>query len=177
MLSNLRQDIFFIISNANLIDYMVYGWILLCFLFLLLLGIYCAIKWWWQVGFLVVLFDFVALFIGVYFANFTLSNYVRATYVTPLHTKQLEYSDNLMVDFNITNLSKNSFQICKVDLKFYASSDKDIKNFINSLNPFVTKTIIINEPLHPKQSKEVSSIVKNFAFINYNTKIKTECFE
>ncbi|CAD7287881.1 DUF2393 family protein [Campylobacter suis] len=177
MLTTLRQDLLFILANANLIDYMAYGWVVLCFILLMLIGFYCTIKWWWQIGFLIILLDVIALFVGGYYANLELSKRLRPTEISPLYLKQLKYSDNLVVDLNITNLSKNTFQICKINIGFYANSDQELKNFVNAINPFRVKSIYIGEPLHPGATKELTTVVENFAFIDYNTTVKTECFE
>lgn len=177
MLSSLRQDIFFIIQNAGLIDYLSYGFVVLCFVFLFFLGIFFALKWWWQIGFLVILADFITIFFAFYYTQNFLSSKLRNISLSPLYTKQLQYSDNLILDLNITNNSKEILQICKIDIGFYVASDSEFKNYANSLNPFVKKTIIIKEPIFPKQTKQINGSVGNFAFIDYNTTIKAECFE
>ncbi|MCR4941706.1 MAG: DUF2393 domain-containing protein [Campylobacter sp.] len=176
MLSNLRQDIFFILENANIIDYLVYGWIILAFIFFFFIGVFLAVKWWWQVGFLVIFVDLFGIFFLFYYANVTIGEKFRPIVISPIYTKQLQYSNNLMLEFNLTNKSKDIFQICKIDVSFFVASPTAWKSALNSLTPFAKKTIIVKEPIFPNYSHEVKTNVENFAFVDYNTTIKTECF-
>ena len=81
-----------------------------------------------------------------------------------------------MVDFNITNNSNYTLNVCKIELGFYLGSTQSTRNFLNSLNPFAKKRIILNEALLPKQSKQIREFVNDFAFIDYNITKKAECF-
>lgn len=177
MINSLRENILFIFQHANLIDYLVYGWILLAFIFVLFLGLFIAARSWWQFGFLIILADFVAVFVAFYIANLELAKRFRPVELSEIHTKQLQFSNNLLVDFNITNNSNKTYGICKIDIGFYVVSKQEIRTKLNSFNPFATKNIIIKEPIFPRETREINDYVGNFAFIDYNMTTRTECFE
>ena len=176
MLNSIKHNILFILQNAKLIDFLAYGWVFLAFIFIVLLGIFVAIKSWWQIGFLFILAGFLGLFAGSYYANKYINENLRPVSISKINTKQLQYVDALMVDFNITNNSNYTLNVCKIELGFYLGSTQSTRNFLNSLNPFAKKRIILNEALLPKQSKQIREFVNDFAFIDYNITKKAECF-
>lgn len=176
MLNAVKQNILFVLANAGAVDYLAYAWIFFAFVFLLFFAVFIASKSWWQFGFLIILADVWALVIGIYYANTELNAHLRPTSISEVATKQLEYSNSLMVDFNLTNVSNKTFKICKIDLNFYLASPQPTRDFINSLNPFARKSIIIREPLAPKEIKQISAYVEPFSFIDYNIAKKSECF-
>ena len=176
MLNAVKQNILFVLANAGAVDYLAYAWIFFAFVFLLFFAVFIASKSWWQFGFLIILADVWALVIGIYYANAELNARLRPASISEVATKQLEYSNSLMVDFNLTNVSNKTFKICKIDLNFYLTSPQPTRDFINSLNPFARKSIIIREPLAPKEIKQISAYVEPFSFIDYNIAKKSECF-
>ena len=176
MLNSIKHDLLFVLQNAKLIDFLAYGWVFLAFIFIVLLGIFIAIKSWWQIGFLFILASFFGLFAGSYYANKYISENLRPVSISKIGTKQLQYVDALMVDFNITNNSNDVLNVCKIELGFYLGSTQTTKDFLSSLNPFAKKRIILNEELLPKQSIEIKEFVNDFAFIDYNITKKAECF-
>ena len=120
--------------------------------------------------------SFFGLFAGSYYANKYISENLRPVSISKIGTKQLQYVDALMVDFNITNDSNDVLNVCKIELDFYLGSTQTTKDFLSSLNPFAKKRIILNEELLPKQSIEIKEFVNDFAFIDYNITKKAECF-
>ena len=176
MLNSIKHNILFILQNAKLVDFLAYGWVFLAFVFIVLLGIFIAIKSWWQIGFLFILAGFLGLFAGNYYANKYINENLRPVGISKINTKQLQYVDALMVDFNITNNSNDVLSVCKIELGFYLGSKQEARNFLNSLNPFAKKRIIVSQKFLPKQSIEIKEFVNNFAFIDYNITKKAECF-
>ena len=156
MLNSIKHNILFILQNAKLIDFLAYGWVFLAFIFILA--------------------GFLGLFAGNYYANKYINENLRPVSISKIGTKQLQYVDALMVDFNITNNSNYTLNICKIELGFYLGSKQSTRNFLNSLNTFAKKRIILNEALLPKQSKQIREFVNDFAFIDYNITKKAECF-
>ena len=129
MLNSIKHNILFILQNAKLIDFLAYGWVFLAFIFIVLLGIFVAIKSWWQIGFLFILAGFLGLFAGNYYANKYINENLRPVSISKINTKQLQYVDALMVDFNITNNSNYTLNVCKIELGFYLGSKQSTRNF------------------------------------------------
>lgn len=176
MIANLKDSLIFIAQNAQIIDYLAYGFNVLMFFLFIFLGLLCAAKWWWQIGFLIIFSSFILFFVGIYFTNLELNKRVRNVEISGLKTKQLEYSNTLLVDFDIENKSKKELKICKLDIKFHTISKNGFKNYINSLNPFLTKTITIKDILYKGETKHLNAVVNNFLFVDYNITTKAECF-
>lgn len=175
MLSSIKQNFIFILQNAGVIDYLAYSWIVIAFIFLLLLGVYLAIKWWWTIGFLVIFFGFFGMIFGFYYVSDELNNRLRKIEISKINTKQLEYSNALMLDFSAKNLSPKKLKICKIDLNFYTLNKNKYKEKLNALNPFVKHTIFVNE-ISAFEEKDIKSTINNFAFVDYNITIKPLCF-
>ena len=120
--------------------------------------------------------DLFALLAGFYYANDALSKNLRPVEISAVNTKQLTYSNALMIDFNVTNRSKKMLNVCKIDLGFYTVSKQKSRDFLNSLNPFAKKTIVLREPFIPGEVKQIKDFVNEFSFIDYNITKKAECF-
>ncbi|AQW83586.1 DUF2393 family protein [Campylobacter pinnipediorum] len=176
MLENIKHTIFFIFKNATLIDYLSYGWVFLAFIFMVVLSIFFTIKWYWQIGFLVFFASFVGFFIGLYFANINLNKILRNVDISEIKTKQLKYSNTLILDLNITNKSKHKLKICKFDVNFYTISKNKFKNYINSVKPFLVKSVFTKEPIDVNEMRNMKITVNNFAFVDYNITTRTDCF-
>ncbi|MBR8462364.1 DUF2393 family protein [Campylobacter sp. faydin G-140] len=176
MIDNIRQSILFALANAQAIDFLAYSWVLLALIFLIFVSVFLASKTWWQFGFLLILFSVIAFFIGIYYVNLELNEQLRPVSISKIYKKQLKYSNSLLIDFNITNKSHKTLNICKIYLGFYLGSANKNRNFINSLNPFAKKTIILDEVFKPSQTIQVKEFVDDFAFIDYNITKKAECF-
>ncbi|MCD8212764.1 MAG: DUF2393 domain-containing protein [Campylobacter sp.] len=176
MISSIKQNIFFVLANAHFIDYLIYGWIFIAFVFIVFLGIFFALKSWWQIGFLFIITGLFALFAAIFYANGAIAQNLRPVGISEINKRQLTYSNALMIDFNITNDSKNILNVCRIDLGFYVVSKQKSRDFLNSLNPFARKTITLREPFIPGETKQIREFVNNFAFIDYNITKKAECF-
>ena len=61
--------------------------------------------------------------------------------------KQLEYSNTLLVDLRLTNLSKKSFNYCKIGLSFYKNSGNALRRYANELKPFLKENIVLKDSL------------------------------
>ncbi|MBE2986826.1 DUF2393 family protein [Campylobacter sp. RM12920] len=176
MINSLKHDILFILANSQAVDYLSYGWVFIAFLFILFVGIFFALKSWWQIGFLIILLGLISFFVANFYVHQGLKTYLRPTVISDVATKQLTYSNTLIADFNITNESNKSFKICKIDIGFYMRSKQEAREFLNSLNPFFTKTIILKEPFVPKETKQIQQTINDFSFIEYKISKKAECF-
>lgn len=176
MIQNLKNSIFFIWQNAGYIDFLAYGWSFLCFLLIFFVGIFLASRWSWQVGFLLIFVGFFAFLSSPYFINQELNSRLRPVKIEQKFKKQLEFSDTLLLEYELTNLSKQELNSCKIDIKFHKNSKSSIKNYANSLSPFLTKTILIKEPIASENSKLIKATINNFAFVDYNISVRTECF-
>lgn len=177
MLNSLKQSLLFTLANAGLIDYLAYACVFIAFVLLLFIGLFIASKSWWQFGFLFILASFISLFVGLFYAHEAINTHLRPVKIGDVLTKQLQYSNALMVDFNLTNNAKKPMRICKVSLGFYLASNEPVRDFANSLNPFARKTIITTEPLAPSQTRAINEFVDEFSFTSYKITKNVECFE
>lgn len=175
LLESIKQNILFILSNASLIDYLAYCVVLLLFVLLLLIAIYICVKSWWQIGFLIVVLDFVAVFYGFYFTHDKLNHYLRPVEISKIYHKHLEYSPSLLIDFNVTNTSKKDYKTCLVTVSFYHSSKEPIRDFANSLHPFNVQFFKIKN-LANSNKYTATKVIKNFLAKDFNTTKQAECY-
>ncbi|KHF20174.1 membrane protein, partial [Vibrio parahaemolyticus] len=79
--------------------------------------------------------------------------------------KMIQSSNDLIVDFNITNNSKNNFKECKITAKIFADkipNDNIIEEYKKKFIPFRQKSREI------KDLKKNATQVQRIAFENFN---------
>ncbi|MDA7848218.1 DUF2393 domain-containing protein, partial [Sulfurospirillum sp.] len=91
--------------------------------------------------------------------------------------KKLNYSDTLIVNGIVTNLSKNKFSTCNVNVAVIKHSKSDIQKFINKLKPLLKKSIYMDNPIEVNATKEFRVVFDNYKYIDdINVSIKSECY-
>lgn len=174
-IENIRQTLHFYLQHLWVEDFFALVWILLLFLVILFLVIIVIPKF--QIfGSFLLFIDITFLFAGGYYVlNYIDKNFRnREVVISPI--KQLHYSDTVVFDLNITNLSKKPFKICNIDVKFYKQSPNKWREQFNALTPFYVKNISFNEKIDINNTKIINVMIDNFRPLNYNTKLNSECF-
>lgn len=175
MINELKQGLNFYLTHYGWIDFAAYIWLILLFLTVVFLCVYIMTK---SVagGLLLLILSFIGLGAGAFYTHKFLDENLRARQLVLISQKQLTYSDTLLVDLNLTNLSKKPFNYCRVGLKFYRPSQNFLKNEINMLKPFFKENVVLKEPLDANFTKEIRVVVDKFKFSDYGILIGSECF-
>ncbi|EAJ5693367.1 DUF2393 domain-containing protein [Campylobacter fetus] len=174
-LDSIKQGIKFYISHFGFIDYFAIIWVLLVFLVVLFLVIILIFK---RPGLASILLiaDIVFVFLGIFYTHKFIDGTLRKREIMISDIKQLNYSDTMIVDLNLTNKSNKAFKYCNVNLKFYKVAPNKFKNYINSLKPFYKKNNVIEDGVNIGQTKNLRLVINDFRPTDYNTTVTSECF-
>lgn len=176
MLSSIKSSILFTISHATFVEWLGYGFVFIAFLLVLFLAIFIASRSWWQVGFLLIVADFGGFFYGIYAANDFLASRLHDVSISQINSRKLEYSDALLMEFDLKNNGKKPVFGCQIHFNFYYPSENSFKDIINSLKPFRTSIIEFTSTLYPQQSEHVVRAIKGFSATSYGIKKRVECY-
>ena len=147
----------------------------LTFLALVSLCVYVASKSYFA-GFALMIITIAGLGCGTYFMPKLLDENLRTRSLELVSTKQLEYSNTLLVDLRLTNLSKKSFNYCKIGLSFYKNSGNALRRYANKLKPFLKENIVLKDSLDVNATHKITHAVNNFRAQDYNVTASSECF-
>ena len=175
MINELKQGLNFYITHLSCTDFAGYIWMFLTFLAVLALCIYIASKSYFA-GFALTVVSIAALGYGAHFMPKFLDQNLRARELEIVSTKQLEYSNTLLVDIRLKNLSKKPFNYCEIGLVFYKNSDNILRRYANELKPFLKENIVLKDVLDVNATREITHVVNDFRVNDYNVTASSECF-
>lgn len=176
MLSSLKAMIAFSLAHANFVQWLAYGFVLAAFIFIMLLAIYIGMKSLWQVGFLILVLDFGLFFYGIYLAHTTITQRLYPVQISNFSTKQLSYSNSLLVEFDIVNQGSKDLSVCQIYLGFYHQSPKSWLDSLYALRPFRTFFINITKDIAKSDSISVARSIKDFNVQTYAINKHVECY-
>lgn len=174
-IENMRVTLHYYLQNFGFYDYFALMWVLLVFLLLLVVVILIIGKR-QGLGSFLLLFDIAFLFIGVYFALKFVDDQTRRREISLNSLKQLTYTDAVIADVNITNLSQKPFKFCKVKIKFFKLSSRKFVQNLYELRPMQTKTGEFNSTIDVNETKSLKIVIDNFRPRDFNTSLSSECF-
>lgn len=173
--SAIRQDLYFYFDHIESWDYVMIACALAGFLVLMVLSFFLIVRS-HLLGSLLLLcglgFFGWALPFGYNFVDDTL----RARSLELVSLKQLQYSDTMLADFNLTNLSKKTFRWCRVNIKFYKNKKSELKALIAKFKPMKMYFATTNERIAPNESIDFNMTIRNFRPSDYNVSIYSQCF-
>lgn len=177
LVENLREAILFYADNFYLVDFVLIVFVFFFFVCVLFLCVFLRHRP--IIALFIVAFDIAAsFFIYIYGYKFV-DHQVRKRTVAIENQRFIQSSGALVIDFNITNVSKHHFKQCKITAKLYQNpSEEDNfleakkKNFI----PFRKKSKILKDvPINTTQIQRIS--FENFdKDNNHTTRLASECF-
>lgn len=126
--------------------------------------------------FMLVFSCFIALFSVFYIKNY-IDETIRKRDTSVVLVKKMNYSDTLLVDVNLTNLSKYKFKYCSIRLKFIKNGKNALQSFVYKFKPFYVTSQKLSSPLDLNETRKVNFLIKDFGY-KQNDKIITdsECF-
>jgi len=175
-MNELKFSIFNYLNHFRLYDYVAYIWLFLTFFILLVLSL-ILIKKSTKISLILILFSLVLFFIGPPVLKYFLDTTIRPVKISKINFKKLNFSDTLIVDTIIKNISKNIYNECQINTKVYKRGKTKIKTFINKLKPITHRTIISKAILKPGESMDNRIIFYNFTY-NHDINVSTsaECY-
>jgi len=175
-MNELKFSIFNYIKHFELYDYVAYIWLFLTFFILLILSL-ILIKKSTKISVILILFSFFLFFIGPPVLKYFLDTTIRPIKINKINFKKLNFSDTLIVDSKIKNISKKIYSECQIHAKIYKQGKTKIKIFINKLKPITHRTILSKAELKPGDSMDNRIIFYNFTYNHdINVSISAECY-
>lgn len=174
-LASLREDLHFYLSYMNFADYFAIIWTILLFIVLLFLSMAMLPKR-PKMSFFILIFNIFCVILSFIYSFKFIDSYLRPREISLISSKALNFSEALLVEFSVANLSKKDFAICKAKLNFHKISPNFLKKQINALRPFRTHSVII-ENLDKNSSQNLTKVVENFSQTDFEITTKLECFE
>jgi hypothetical protein len=164
------------ISHFHMADYIAFAWLILIFFLFIFLAILLAKKRpFVSIG--VVLLDFMLLFSTPFVMKHYLDAALRPQIAELTTVKQLTYSDTLILQGTLTNISLQNFSWCTVHLAMVPKESEGLAHFLNTLNPSHQTSIFIEEPPQSGASVTFEKVVENFR-LDESLKVipKAECY-
>lgn len=162
------------IDSLLIYDYLLFGAVVLFFILLLLVAVMLRRRLWLSV--LIILTAFVFLVAGPVVGHYQLHHYLFKNSIEVLETKELEFSDALLIQGNITNLSERPFAECTIKASAYKVSGTALIDWIFPLNPFAQATYVIKSPLEPGAAEPFKILIEPFYYEeDYNITTGADC--
>ena len=175
-MNELKFSIFNYLNHFGLYDYIAYIWLILTFFILLFLSL-ILIKKSIKISIMLMLFSFLLFFVGPPVLKYFLDITTRPVEIGKINFKKLHFSNTLIIDTKIKNISKKTYSECQINAKVYKQKKEKIKNFISKLKPITHRTILSKQELKSGESMNRRIIFCNFAYNNdINVSINAGCY-
>lgn len=176
MLTNSLDSFLFYLNHFELVDYGAYIWFLfLAFLFLVFS--IALMRRYILLGFFVLLIALSIFIAGPFTIKWFLNSSLRKNEVQIGLVKQLQFSDTLILEGNISNLSKKSFSTCRIYFGFLKQSKNRYKQIANELIPYQKRLFTIEQPILKNEIADFRVVLDNFRLQeDINISAKSECY-
>jgi len=175
-MAELKFSIFNYIAHFGIYDYIAYIWLILTFLILVFLSLLLAKKS-TKMSVVMILFAFILLFVGPFVLKYFLDKTVRPVLVNHVVYKKLHFSNTLIVDYSLKNLSKKPYYFCQIDTKVYKPSKSKLRNFLNKLKPITYRTIINKKEIKAGESMQGRTLFYDFSYPkDINVSVEAKCY-
>lgn len=176
MLTSSIDSFLLYLNHFELVDYGTYIWfIFLAFLFLILSII--LFQKYTIMGFFIFLLSLLIFFIGPFAIKWYLDGTTRKNETTINLIKQLQFSNTLILQGSIHNLSKKDFSTCKINFGFFRNSKNKYKQFFSELFPAQKRFFMVTQPIVKNESVDFRVVLENFRLHeDVNISTKSECY-
>ena len=128
-------------------------------------------------GFLIFIFSILVLPLGIFGVKKFLNQTLRKSEFVIKKIKPLHFSNSLLLEAKIKNLSRINFDQCLIELKIIKKSDSKIKNFLFKIKPLQSKIIYLYKPIPKNSSYTLKKILDNVLYSNSKKLIsKIACY-
>uniref|UniRef100_UPI0036732FE5 DUF2393 family protein n=1 Tax=Campylobacter coli TaxID=195 RepID=UPI0036732FE5 len=176
-MEKLRQIVLFYTTHLYLVDYMLILLVFFLFTCILLLCVFLRRRP--VVALFIIAINIVICFLVYIYGYKFIDQEVRSRKTVITDQKILRSLNALVINFNITNTSKNNFKKCKITAKIFAdelSNDNILEKYKKKFLPLRQKSkSIINLDKNTTQFQRIS--FENFNYDNnYTIRLNSECF-
>ena len=145
-------------------DYIGLGIVGIVFLLLFILSLILLFKK-PIIGFVLIIISLMFPPLGIYGIKTLLDKTIRRSEIKIKKVEPLHFSNSLLVEANIKNLSKREFQMCLIKLQVIKKSNSKLKRFLYALKPLAIKTIYLYHPIKENSSYHIKKILDGIMYI------------
>ncbi|MBM0636727.1 DUF2393 domain-containing protein [Campylobacter sp. VicNov18] len=176
-MEKLREILLFYTTYLYLVDYMLILLVFFLFTCVLLLCVFLRHKP--KIALFIIAFDIIICFLIYIYAYEFIDDKARSRKTTITDQKIIQSSNALIVDFSITNTSKNNFKECKITAKIFGDkmpNDSILEGYKKNFLPLRQKSQKIKDlKKNTTQFQRIS--FENFNYENnYTLRLNSECF-
>jgi hypothetical protein len=170
----MKQKIIAFIDGLILYDYILFGAVGALFILFLILSILVRHKVLLSV--FMILFSFALLLLGPTLGYQQMHKFLFKNTITITETKELEFTNALLIKGELTNSSKMPFSTCKITAGAYKVSGNAVMDMIFPFNPFKKGYVRLDTIIEPKQSEKFKLFIEPFNYSKeYNITIGASC--
>jgi len=172
----LKVSIMNYITHFSMYDYVAYAWLILLFFITILLATVLSKKTPFFSVFLLIV-SLVLLFVGPFVLKHYLDKTIRPTKIEINLVQKLNFSDTLIVDGYITNLSKRKFSICTIHVEVIKKGKNSLQDILNKLKPIRKKSTILKDAVDKNSTDSFRVVFNNFTYSkDFNVSVGSSCY-
>jgi len=163
--------------NLGLYDYLAFAWLILTFLMLIAFAILIA-KRSSALSVLIIILSLIFFAVSPFLIRYKLNTLLRPNVTEITMVKKLVFSDTLIVEATLQNLSQKPFKRCLIQTSaIKQTSAQGIKAWITQLKPIANQSILVQESLSPNELTNIRILFDDFTYQgDVNATLKAECY-
>jgi hypothetical protein len=177
MAETLKLSFLTYLRHLGAYDFIGLVWFGFTFLALIVLAIFIA-KRSSALALLLIIFALIFFAIAPFALKYKLNDYLRPT-STHVHTvKKLTFSDSIIIEATLNNLSSKDFSICLFQTQlFKKTSQEGIRKYLAQLKPLANQSILVRQPFLAGESFEYKTLFDDFSYAgDVEATLKAECY-
>ena len=169
----LRYYLYYSIHSLTRYDYMALGWVIFLALLLLILALFVKRR---GAAYSLLFLGMVLLFFGPPLIKIAMDRFIRAASAETSVIKPLKFSHALLLEGNVTNLSRSDFGSCDLVVSIYRP-DTPLKSWAAWLKPVRVYIQPDLFALRPHETKPFKIIVDHFTTKgDFNVTVIPRCY-
>lgn len=161
------------INSMIMYDYILFASLFIVFIIFVIIGIVIRKKTIIAVSLIV--FAFFELFAGSTLGYSKMHEYLYKNEVEITNNKKLNFTQAVVVEGVLKNLSQRDFKSCDINVKVHKKSKYKIKEYILRLKP-IAKMSIIEQDIKIGQERPFKMIIEPFTYkYDYNISAEAKC--
>jgi len=163
--------------NLGLYDYLAFAWLIVTFLMLIAFAILIA-KRSSALSVLIIILSLIFFAASPFLIHYKLNTLLRQNVTEITTVKKLVFSDTLIVEATLQNLSKKPFKRCLIQTSaIKQTSEGGIKAWMTRLKPIANQSILVQESLSPNELTNIRILFDDFTYQgDVNATLKAECY-
>jgi hypothetical protein len=170
----MKQKIIAFIDGLILYDYILFGGVIALFILFLILAI--LLRRHVGLSVFIILLAFIILLLGPTLGYIQLHKFLYKNEIKITEIKKLKFTNALLIEGNLKNISKMSFHTCKIKAGAYKVSGKKIPDMIYPFKPFKHGYLKLDTIIKPDETKSFKLFIEPFNYKkDYNITIGANC--